>query len=346
VVEAPAWQDLGVAPVDALGLTGALAVPWGADQRGLLLEVSSAEGRCFQLDALSDEAGHEYAGPAEPGPYCLACEQRTSVVAGGGLFALPSRGGPFTPSGALRFRLGLRDCDTLAPAGPASATEGLAVRARALGTPPERGLVPLRVVVTPASSFWGGGSLEPLRASLDAELAPAQLSVRLVEVTRLEAGAASDASFTRGVPEALEALLAQAPRRTDSAAITVVLAGCLLLGDPALHATSEPRGYVPHIPGGAGPADGVFIAGSLCGTPGPVPIAWAASSLAHVLAHELGHALGLYHSAEANGAADQLEDTDDQANLMSFRPSSAGASGLSPTQGELMRAHPVVVPVE
>ena len=337
-----AWTDYAAVRLDAQGQTPELSLPWSADRAGLVVEVSSPSQRCMQVDALSDDAGHAYIARAESGPYCIECEQRASAVSGAGRFVFPSRAGPFMPTGALRFRFGLRDCDTLTRAAPPSIGETLFVRARSTRAPPPRGTLALRLVVTPASVFHAPASDTAINALLDAlnvELAGAQLSARWVAVTRLPAGATSDALFSRADPSALQALLAQDPSTQDG--VAVVLAGCLQLSEPALRRTSEPQGYTPHIPGGAGPADGVFIQGSLCGTPGPVRIEWSASAMARVIAHELGHYLGLYHSVEADGSTDQLEDTG-AANLMFYRPSDSTAQGLSPTQGEVVRAHPAV----
>lgn len=333
------WLEFGAVPLDAEGKTAELRVPWQADAKGILIEVRSGSGRCFQVDPLTDEAGHTYVGPGEWGPYCSGCEQRSAVAAGGGLFSFPSRPGPFAPSGALQFRLGLRDCNTLTREVPA-ASQTLSVRARRLAQAPKQGTLALRLVVTSASVFYATKALEPVLTALNAELASAHVTARFVEVTRLGSEVGSGADFSRADPAQLQRLLAHAPQVPG---IAVVLAGCLQLSDPVFGSRSEVQGYTPRIPGGVGPADGVFIAGALCGTPKPVSIAWSATGLGRVMAHELGHYLGLFHSVESDGTEDQLEDTG-AANLMFNHPDTSSATGFSLSQGALMRAHPAVQP--
>ena len=334
------WMDFGAVPLDAEGKTAELRVPWLADAKGILIEVRSGSGRCFQVDPLTDEAGHTYVGPGEWGPYCSGCEQRSAVAAGGGLFGFPSRAGPFVPSGALRLRLALRDCNTLTHDTPMARAETLSVRARRLHQAPMQGTLALRLVVTSASVFYAKPALEPVLTALNAELASAHVIARFVEVTRLGPEAGSSADFSRGDPVQLQRLLAHAPQVPG---IAVVLAGCLQLSDPVFGSRSEVQGFTPRIPGGVGPADGVFIAGTLCAAPTPVPIAWSATGLGKVMAHELGHYLGLFHSVESDGTEDQLEDTG-AANLMFNHPDTSGATGFSLSQGALMRAHPAVQP--
>jgi hypothetical protein len=212
-----AWVDYADVALDMNGQSDELSVPLSAEpvsQAGLLIEVASAPFQCVQVDSLRDAAGHVYVGPPESGPYCLACEQRSSVAGGGGLFAFPSRGGPFQPVGTLQLRLGLRDCDTLTRGVTPAAAQRLSVRVRRAGAPVARGSVSLRLLIAPASAFHDpatDAALDALLAALNAELASAQITARWAGVTRLPADAASDAAFSRADPGALRALLQQLP---------------------------------------------------------------------------------------------------------------------------------------
>ena len=265
--------------------------------------------------------------------------RRCSVGMGKASFQLPSRGGPFTPHGALHLRLGVRDCETLTRI-TLTSPERLQVRARTSTKAPQRGAIALRLIVTPASAFADSSAarVASLLVALNAELSSAQLTAAFVEVLAMAPGAHTDATFSRSDSTQLESFLASS---RPAEGVPIVLAGCLLASDPVLHTTSEVVAYTPHIPGGSGLADGIFIQGSLCGTPGPVRLDWAPTSLARVMAHELGHYLGLYHSVEADGTTDQLDDTG-ASNVMYFRPSQSTSTGFSVTQAELIRAHPAV----
>jgi len=335
--------------IDPGCLSPSFTVPWLAGQGGVAFRVSGDAGECFQVDSMTDDRGHAYVVPSDYGPFCLTCEQRTSVAVGGGLFVYPSRGGPFAPSGSLHVQLGLRDCATFTSSacdtGPAPP-----LSARTLALPPPRtsGIIALRALLCPASVFYrlegGDAELANLLDQVNALLAPAGVVASYSSVNRLPAGAVCDATFSPSDPSALTALLQQGRGLDeDAATLSVVFAGCLLAEQPVLGSRTEPDGYTPRIPGGNGDADAVFVRGSLCDTAGRVSIAWSATALGRVLAHEVGHYLGLYHTVEADGTLDQLDDTSAAAdNLMYFQPSIASATGLSATQGEIARRHPLV----
>lgn len=347
--ESPVFAAEQPLAIDPGCLSPSFTVPWLAGQGGVAFRVSGDAGECFQVDSMTDDGGHAYVVPSDYGPFCVTCEQRTSVAVGGGLFVYPSRGGPFAPAGSLHVQLGLRDCASFTSyacdTGPAPP---LSARTLALPPPRQSGAIGLRALLCPSSVFYpsGGGDAElaNLLYQVNALLAPVGLVASYSSVNRLPAGAVCDATFSPSDPSALAALLQQGRGLAeDAATLSVVFAGCLLAEQPVLGARTEPDGYTPRIPGGSGDADAVFVRGSLCDTAGRVSIAWSAAALGRVLAHEVGHYLGLYHTVEADGTLDQLDDTSAVAdNLMYFQPSVASATGLSATQGEIARRHPLV----
>jgi hypothetical protein len=137
-----------------------------------------------------------------------------------------------------------------------------------------------------------------------------------------------------------------------SANIDIARAHVLLVDDVTC-AQSRVVGLSSAVPGVAhvqqtgGVANGVVIDADELRTPNTVALA---------LAHELGHLLGLFHSVENDAFApritDQLPDTPDNdddnaaANLMHFRIDDNSVGELSPLQGELMRAHPWMLPTD
>lgn len=119
--------------------------------------------------------------------------------------------------------------------------------------------------------------------------------------------------------------------------------GCLAHDDPFFGPPVAVDGYTPRITGGAGPADAVFLPGLDCFAEASGPIAPPVRVQARVLAHEIGHYLGLYHTVEVDGLTDPLADTGPD-NVMNPRPTLASSVGFTPSQGRVMRMHPVVRP--
>jgi hypothetical protein len=355
-----AWTDLGAVTLDQDGLSPDLLVPWAASPSGFAIHASVATGSCFQVDSLADSLGHAYVGAGDYGPFCTGCEQRSSAAVGSGLFVFPSNGRAFTPEGPLHLRLSLRDCATFGSFTPGARDAGVAgavpgtVRVQTLALSPARasGNIHLRFLITPASVFHdpaadGDARLNEVVAELNARLASGHVTASISSICRSPAGGAESAEFHSGDftnLAAVEASFRDQCAPDDGHSIPVILAGCLMLDDTFAHRASEVRGFTTHIPGGFGGndgADGVFIKGSLCGTPIPTVMSWASASLGQLLAHELGHYLGLYHSVESDGSVDQLDDTDAN-NLMYYMSSLTTSAGLSPTQAAIALRHPLV----
>ncbi len=70
-----------------------------------------------------------------------------------------------------------------------------------------------------------------------------------------------------------------------------------------------------------------------------------ANVLAHVMAHEGGHWLGLFHTSEVIGTADQHPETPEGqgGNTYLMYPAVGGGTTISPSQGTVMRLHGEVV---
>jgi hypothetical protein len=134
----------------------------------------------------------------------------------------------------------------------------------------------------------------------------------------------------------LAAILASLPAKAEDI-VDVVIGPCLL--QQTAFGRQQLAGFTPRIPGGAGPADGVFVARTNCGFADAAP--GTVNEIARLAAHEIGHYLGLAHPEEADGSEDDFTSTNSH-NLMHRIPLTATATGLTFEQRERILAHPFV----
>lgn len=333
-----AWVDAFATQFQGDGETGDVVIPAQAPCAGIALRATTAPGVCFQLSSAVDGEGRAVVDGRSAGAFCRGCELRTSVAVSAGVFLLPGEPGRFEPETGLSLRFARVDCLTLTPLAEPADHPTLRVAAQRVEANPDLATIDLRFLVTRSSILSGDEDRQAeLFAHLGQELASGGLIPRLVEVHDLDALPA-DVRFHAGDPAALSALIADAPPRAETT-IDVVFGGCLLHDDPFFGPPSAVNGFTPRIPGGAGPADAVFMPGLDCFAKGSEPADLPARAQARTLAHELGHYLGLYHAVEEDGLTDQLEDTGPD-NLMHSHPEQATAVGFSPSQGRSMRMHP------
>lgn len=335
---APIWMSLGVVPITA-GSTADVVLPVLPPGGALVLRADAGADRCLQLVSWVI-GGVDVLANTAFGPFCDNCEERSQVAVGPSLFVLPtasvSRAGP----GSLR--VGLRDCPTFG-----STTDAASVALSVLVRPeiPVKGSLRLRPVRLGGSPFVASASdLAPLLAALSETFAP--VGIDLSSEPPCDATTVSgDLAFVSGNHQSLGAAESASHASCPPILGTVpVLFGACLQETSVTGQTSELDGYTPHVVGGAdgAVADAMFIKGALCGTPTPVPVAWAPAALARIVGHELGHYLGLFHSVEADGTVDLLPDTTSD-NLMYYRPTVVVTPTFSPMQGAVMRRHPRVL---
>lgn len=339
---ASAWIEVITTRFASDGQSEVVTVPVEGPAAALALRVTAAPGVCFALSELVDGEGQVLVDGRSPGPFCRDCSLRSSVALESGVFVLP--GEAVALAGGVSLRVGQVECQTLTPLTKPDADNRAPLRidARAIAAEPAQASIDLRFVVAADSILAGDAARQQaILAALAEELASTGLSPRLVAVVELDE-AAGELRFHAGDHSALAALLQRAPPG-EQPTIDVVFGGCLRYDDPIFGPPRPVDGYTPRIPGGAGPADGVFMPGLDCFAPAAGPLELPIDTQAHVLAHELGHYLGLYHTVEADGFEDQLDDTDAN-NIMHHRPGLASSVGFSPTQGRLMRLHPAVSP--
>jgi hypothetical protein len=253
----------------------------------------------------------------------------------------------------------LRDCVTKLPLNDLSSVAAPAsVRVESLRTPPTPGATAegrlnlffafAKDTQFESASAAADPTLAAARAALAAALNPAGITVDVVGYADFDA--ASDRIVYSDADRAPLDALYQAAREArraaghDAGSVLVIFAPCLIEEDALQGVPSRPDGMVPRLPGGfsyGGHADAVVLKASGC-DPGAGKSYWlGGGALGKVMAHEIGHYLGLYHSVEASGEEDHLDDTGAQ-NLMFHTPIVASAEGLSARQVAVLRSHPAV----
>lgn len=331
------WVDVDDTQFASDGESHRVSVPAQEFAAAVAVRATTTPGVCFQLSAVVDGEGRTALDGRSPGAFCRDCELRTSVAVGAGVFVLPAEAGRLAPETGLALRFARINCTTLTPLNSPGDRPPLRVAARPIEAVPDHATIELRFHVAASSILFGDEPRQALLvAALAQQLAPAGITPRVVETRELDAMPA-ELRFHAGDPGALAAVIASLPPR-DETIIDVVFGGCLLYDDPIFGPPRVVDGFTPRIPGGAGPADGVFMPGLDCFAEGAGPVDVPAAVQARVLAHELGHYLGLYHAVEQDGLTDPFPDTGTD-NLMHFNPQLATSAGLTPSQGRVMRMH-------
>lgn len=333
-----AWVEVGVTQFHGDGETGTVVIPAPQPCAAVALRATTAPGVCFQLSAIVDGAGRAMASGRSAGAFCRDCALRTSVAVEAGVFILPVEAGRFAPETGVALRFARVDCLTLTPLAESGDFPMLRVAMQPIDTVPDLATVALRFHIAKSSILFGDEERQQeLVAHLGQELASGGLLPQLVETQGLDELPAKT-HFHAGDPSALAALITKAAPSGETA-LDVFFGGCLLYADPVFGPPRPVDGFTPRIPGGAGPADAVFMPGLDCFAAGSGPIDFPVPTQARILAHELGHYLGLYHTVEEDGLTDQLDDTGPD-NIMHSHPERSMAVGFSPAQGRVMRMHP------
>lgn len=306
------WRPLATVDLDVTGLTPPVDLPAAQDR--VALRVHAADG-CLQVVSALDANGAELAAPFA-GPECAACAWRTSMIRRSGLLVLEGRA-----EGLSQITFGRVDCRTMARVDGDGVVEIERSQTLAPATPALR----LRV-----------SSSTDVDLSRLADTVGAELGVALDVVSTVAIAADELVLDGRSDVAALAALVDTLPPRPDGV-IDVIIGPCLIREDP--FGATRLAGLTPRVPGGAGPADAVFVSRQTCGSRDARPD--RPEVLARLVAHELGHYLGLFHPEEEDGTLDEFADTSID-NLMHRFALLRRAQGLSGAQLDRLVAHPFV----
>lgn len=316
----PRWQPIDTLTVNAMtGQTGLSTLSPSTDRSAL--RISTDADACYRVDRAVTTTGAAIVTPmgTSAGIHagCIDCPWRTTQIREAGVLVLDG------PASALQH-IGFQrvDCRT----GSALAAPGQLHIERMDSPTPRHPRVHIRLVTSTNID------IERLARDLSRELV--DLEVVITEVIAIESG---ELRLTDRADHAalVELLATLPPRATDS--FDLVIGPCLARVDH--FGTTRLAGFTPRIPGGAGPADAVFVSRRTCGTRDRRPD--PPEAIARVAAHEIGHYLGLFHLQEADGTQDEFDQTE-TANLMHQLPLQANAHGLTDAQKARMRAHPYV----